>query len=92
MKLAHSKFSITEMYPGPVINTFLPNPFLPSNFEGYVCILFDLTVAYTNTLCRLGEFNLSSPVLVVQINAPEPVQLPENGTVSIGFEMPEVCG
>ena len=27
---------------------------------------------------------------MVQINAPEPVQLPENGIVSIEFEMPEV--
>ena len=50
-----------------------------------------LTVTYTNILCRPGKFNLSPPVLVVQINAPEPVQLPENGIVSIGFEMSEVC-
>ena len=26
---------ITEMYPGPVTNTYLANSFLPSNFEGY---------------------------------------------------------
>ena len=26
---------ITEMYPGPVTNTFLANSFLPSNFDGY---------------------------------------------------------
>ena len=42
-------------------------------------------------LCSPGEYNLSSPVLVVQINATEPVELPENGTVSMAFKIPEVC-
>ena len=45
---------------------------------------------HTNTLCRPGEYNLSSPVLVVQINATEGVDLPENGTVIMAFKIPEV--
>ena len=45
----------------------------------------------TKILYRPGEFNLSFPVLVVQINASERVELPENGTVSIRFDIPEVA-
>ena len=41
-------------------------------------------------MCRVGEFNLSSPVLVVQVNANGRVELPENGSVSIDFKIPEV--
>ena len=50
-----------------------------------------LTYVCTKILCRPGEFNLSFPVLVVQINASERVELPENGTVSMRFDIPEVA-
>ena len=45
---------------------------------------------HANTLCSPGEFNLSSPVLVIQINATGRVKLPDNGTVLVAFKMPEV--
>ena len=45
---------------------------------------------HASTLCSPGEFNLSSPVLVIQINATGRVKLPDNGTVSMVFKMPEV--
>ena len=41
-------------------------------------------------MCRPGEYNLSFPVLTVQINARGRVELPENGTVSLKFDIPEV--
>ena len=39
---------------------------------------------------RPGEYNLSFPVLIVQINAHGRVVLPENGTVSLTFDIPKV--
>ena len=35
VKLAQLTLLITEMFPGPVTNTFLANSFLPSDFDGY---------------------------------------------------------
>ena len=35
VKLAQLTLSITEIFPGPVTNTFLANSFLPSDFDGY---------------------------------------------------------
>ena len=44
-------------------------------------------------MCRPGKYNLSTPVLVVSINSSgsEHIELPENGTVSMSFNLPEVC-
>lgn len=39
---------------------------------------------------RPGEYDLLFPVLVVQVNASERVELPENGTVSLKFNIPKV--
>ena len=39
---------------------------------------------------RPGEYNLSFPVLIVQISAHGHVVLPENGTVLITFDIPKV--
>ena len=39
---------------------------------------------------RSGEYNLSFPVLVVQINVSKRVKLPEDGKVSLVFNIPEV--
>ena len=50
----------------------------------------NLIIHSTDIVCRPGEYNLYSPVLVVQINDSEPVELPENGTVSITFNIAEV--
>jgi len=41
-------------------------------------------------LYRPGEYNLSFPVLVIQINVSERVKLPENGLVSMKFNISEV--
>ena len=49
-----------------------------------------LMIIHTNTLCRPGKYNLSSPVQVVRINVSGRVELPENGTVSLVFNIPEV--
>ena len=49
-----------------------------------------LMIIHTNTLCRPGEYNLSSPVQVIQINVSGRAELPENGTVSLVFNIPEV--
>ena len=40
---------------------------------------------------RSEQYNLSFPVLIVQINASERVELPENGKVEINFDIPMVC-
>lgn len=46
---------------------------------------------HTNTLCRPGEYELLFPVLVVQIgNDTAYKELPENGTVLMKFDIPEV--
>ena len=44
-------------------------------------------------LSRPGQYNLSTPVLVVSVNSSgaKRVELPEDGTVSIMFALPEVC-
>ena len=42
------------------------------------------------TLCRPGMYNLTSSVQVVQINASGRVELPDDGSVSIIFNIPEV--
>ena len=44
-----------------------------------------------NTFCRPGEHNLSFPVLIVQISASGHVQLPDNGAVTMKFDIAEVC-
>ena len=44
----------------------------------------------SNTLCRPGKYNLSSPVQVVQIDVSGRVELPANGTVSLVFNIAEV--
>ena len=41
-------------------------------------------------MCRPGEYNLSFPVLSVQISARGRVELPENGTVMLSFGIPRV--
>lgn len=75
-------------------NTFLANSFLPNDFNGYLkdkIYLYTIIIIIINKiLCRPGEYNLSTPVLVVQINASGRVELPGNSTVSMGFNMPEV--
>ena len=48
-------------------------------------------ITYLDTSYRPGEYNLSFPVLVVQINASGRVELPEDGIVSMKFDIPEVC-
>ena len=45
---------------------------------------------HTNTLCRPGEYILPFPVLTVQITASGRVELPEDGTVSLTFDVPKV--
>ena len=89
MWLAQQILFIAEKYPGPVASTFLANSFLPSDFDGY--IEFILHTILTFCICRSGEYNLSFPVLVIQISTLEHVELPENGTVSLTFNTPEVC-
>ena len=42
-------------------------------------------------LCRPEQFNQSFPILIVQINASERVNLSENDTVSIRFDLLEVA-
>ena len=42
-------------------------------------------------LCRPEQFNQSFPILVVQINAFERVNLSENDTVSLRFDLSEVA-
>lgn len=42
-------------------------------------------------LYRPGEYNLSFPVLVIQINSSDAIKLPENSTVSMTFNISEVC-
>ena len=49
-----------------------------------------LAVNIFKTLCRPGKYNLSFPVLIVQISARGRVELPENGTVLMTFDIPEV--
>ena len=44
---------------------------------------------HPKTLCR-QEYNATSPVLVVRINASQRVELPENVTVSLTFDILEV--
>lgn len=39
---------------------------------------------------RAGKYNLSFPVLVIQINVSGRVELPENGRVPLVFNIPEV--
>ena len=79
---------IIGQYPGPVSNTFLANSFLHSNFNGYLNTL-SLTLIHLKTLCR-QKYNATSPVLVVRINASQRVELPENVTVSLTFDILEV--
>ena len=50
----------------------------------------NLTINHTSTSCRPGEYNLSFPVLAVQINASGRVELPKDDTVSMKFNIPEV--
>ena len=50
----------------------------------------NIMIIYTNTLCRPGKYNLSSPVQVVRINVSGRVKLPANGTVSLVFNISEV--
>ena len=71
-------------------NTFLKNSFLPSDFEGYVFNVLNFNLNHTDASYRPGEYNLSTPVLVVSIKAPERVELPEDGTVSMSFALPMV--
>ena len=42
-------------------------------------------------LCRPEQFNQSFPILVVQIDASERVNLSENDTVSMRFDLSEVA-
>ena len=42
-------------------------------------------------LCRPGQFNQSFPILVVQIDASDRVNLSENDTVSMRFDLSEVA-
>ena len=81
---------ITEKYPGSVTNVFLANSFLPSDFDGYYSKYYILMIIHAITLYRPGIYNLTSPVQVVQINASGHVELPDNGSVSIIFNIPEV--
>ena len=50
----------------------------------------NLMIIHTNTLCRPGKYNLSSPVQVVQIDVSGRVELPANGTISLVFNISEV--
>ena len=47
---------------------------------------------HTNTSCR-RQYNATFPVLVVRVNTntSERAELPENGTVSLTFNILEVC-
>ena len=76
------------MYPGPVTFIYLANSFLPSDFDGYTYTLI-ICIFHTITF-RPGEYNLSFPVLVVQINVSRRVELPKNGRVPLVFDIPEV--
>ena len=71
-------------------NTFLANSFLPSDFDGYlkICRIFMYHHIQYKYLCRPGEYDLSSAVLVIQLNVSERVELPKNGTISMTFEVP----
>ena len=46
---------------------------------------------YKKIFCRPGEHDLSFPVLIVKISTPGRVELPENGEISMTFDIPEVC-
>ena len=72
-----------------MINTFLAESFLPNDFDGYIND-YNTIILLTPILCRPGKYNLSSPVLVVQISTTEHVELPEDGPVTLVFSMPEV--
>lgn len=72
-----------------MINTFLAESFLPNDFDGYIND-YNIIILLTPILCRPGKYNLSSPVLVVQISTTEHVELPEDGPVTLVFSMPEV--
>ena len=41
-------------------------------------------------LFRPGKYNLSLPVLAVQMNVSGRVELPEDGAVSLAFDIPQV--
>ena len=41
-------------------------------------------------LCRPGQFNQSFPILVIQINASGRVDLPENGAISMRYNISKV--
>lgn len=47
-------------------------------------------ITHISILCRPGEYNLSFPVLTVQISTRGRVELPENGTVLLKFDIPKV--
>ena len=81
---------ITEKYPGPVTNVFLANSFLPNDFDGYYLKCYIAMIIHAIILCRPGMYNLTSSVQVVQINASGRVELPDDGSVSIIFNIPEV--
>ena len=76
------------MYPGPVSNVYLANSFLPSDFDGY--LINTLNSMIIHTICRPGEYNLSSPVQVIQIDVSGHVELPNNSIVSLIFNISEV--
>ena len=47
-------------------------------------------IIFSYMLCRPGQFNQSFPILVIQINASGRVDLPENGAISMRYNISEV--